>query len=313
MAWNRPSNDGRANTPGSHGSSDFASQSSLRLADKRRRRSLRPTLIHGLIGAAVVVIGAAVVWYFLPEQTVRPIAKPNDAPRRIKEVRPALPKTNIVREVLVKPIDPNARPTKIGEKVNGYVMLPSGRIHRVKGVTVSNVITPSWEDKIFECPSDRDIASLMLIAPGAEILGDSSDYYDDFEKSFRESLKTPIIISSNDGPDERLIKESVIAVRNELKQLLDAGKDIAAVMRETREQLRELGLYREELQNQVNDIMAKDGEMSAKDQKDLIDAANLMLKERDVAPIELDSAILYQLKKESISDNESKVNASIEE
>ena len=68
-------------------------------------------------------------------------------------------------------------------------------------------------------------------------------------------------------------------------------------MIETRDQLKELGTYREQLKQEVDKLMA-DGNFSEKDEDDLVKAANLMLEDRGVKPFELPSvakhAMLHQ-------------------
>jgi hypothetical protein len=57
-------------------------------------------------------------------------------------------------------------------------------------------------------------------------------------------------------------------------------------MADTRRQLQELGLYRNELKEMVKEML-DDGNLTDKDYEDLIAAANQMLDDRGCKPLEL--------------------------
>ena len=271
MAWNRPSNGGRANTLGS----------------PRRGGTPRPT-VRGAIAGAIVVLGAAVAaWWLWPEGETRQDAASTKR-GLIKEVTPAISKKAEAEQKA-----PEAQKVVEAKKPSPpgitYITLPNGRRHRSRGIVTGQVARVSLASKLFEHSSDLAVASLLTIEPGEGLLGDSSDYYEDFKSEFLESLKTPIIVTKDDSEEVKLLKESVIEARKELKDRLDAGEDLTQFMRESREQMRELGLYRDEIERQVHDIIAQKDELSDQDIEDLQGAANKMLEDRGVKPIQLEA------------------------
>ena len=117
------------------------------------------------------------------------------------------------------------------------------------------------------------------------------------------------VITKDDTEEVKELKQAVIDARKELKDRLDAGEDLTKVMRESREQMRELGLYREEIEEQVKNIIADKGDLTKQDLKDLVGAANKMLEDRGAKPIEINAAFAHQIRRarmKEMEQNESK-------
>ena len=238
-----------------------------------------PSWTKGALGGLIVVVAAIVagIVIFSGGEVGKEDAR-KDRNRMIKESTPApAPKVESAKKEAPKPKE--LPPQRVGEVRNGYRLLPNGRMHRVVGVVTCEVARVSLADKVFDEPTDQNIASLMLVQPGDSFLGSSEDYYEGFNKDFLESLKTPIIITQEDSDEVRELKQAVIDARKELKERLDAGEDLTKVMRDSREQMRELGLYREEIEDQVKKIIAERGDLTKQDLNDLVGAANKMLEE----------------------------------
>ena len=257
-------------------------------------------------GLIVVCLGAAVAWWIVgSEPTPVRAGKDGKASKRIKEVKPARAQLATKPEPKQNPdVDKDGRPTKIGQIINGWVKLPSGRMHKVYGVHTAKVARVSLIERTFENPVDQDLAQLTTLEPGSEVVGDSSDYYENYKEQFLESCKTPVIIESDDSEEVKLLKQMVIDTRKELSDALSRGEDLTKIMRESREQLRELGLYKDELHRQIDKILEDGGELSENDIKDLRDAANLMLEERGIPPLHLDAAVIYQARKQRLEEQE---------
>ena len=124
-------------------------------------KDVRGLVLKGLV-AGLIVVGCACFFLFrsgkddVPAQETpkKPkVTKRHSAPAR----PPKAPEQEAKAEDASKSVDPNARPTKVGEIVNGYVMLPSGRIHKPTGV-VTNRVAEYGKSKysIFENRSDND-------------------------------------------------------------------------------------------------------------------------------------------------------------
>ena len=212
------------------------------------------------------------------------MAKRGETPRPREEAKPAVdPKA-----------DPNYRPTRPGEIANGYRMLADGTLRKIHGIVTNGPARITLADKAFETESDRSIGNLLLIEPGADFLGASSQYYRHFEEEFRESLKTPIVIVREDDEDTKWIKREVLEIRKELKQRMDAGEDIGQIMRDSREQLREVSLYKDDIVKMVREHgMDLDNQ---RDYEDLIGAANKMLEERGAPALSMPSTLKAALR-----------------
>lgn len=200
-----------------------------------------------------------------------------------------------------KPIE--RPPQRVGEIRDGFILLSSGELYPVKSVITARCERVSLEDRAFERFSDRLIGSLITIEPGEGMLGNSEELYKDFDKEFEESLAYPIEIDRDDPEDIREMKQAVIDIRKELKERKDKGEDLTQLMIESRNQLMELGTYRDELQGEVEKLMA-DNDFSEQDAKDLIEAANLMLKDRGAKPLDFPIAAIYAIRHMSTETTE---------
>lgn len=256
-----------------------------------RNKSRYGTVVKGVAAVfAVVSCVLVALWFYVGTDDV----VKSDGPRRpkkaqIKSVTP-VKVTNSVAVVKKekpkakpKPISPDARPTKVGEVVNGYVKLPSGRLHRQLGVYTNSIANrPRGKYEIFTRECNNDIAGCLSMKPGDPIIG-IPPYNGRFKKDFIESLEEPIIISEEDTPEQAQLKRDVIAARIELKDAMDRGEDIEKIMLDERRELQKLmhlkqeykSLFVSELKNCQTD----------KDVEDLFNACNQMLESKGVAPL----------------------------
>ena len=282
MAWN-----------GSGGGAANSTQRMPRESDtknaKARERGRRWNAAHtmrGLLALAIVVVGGGLAWWCIsgrqapvPEVPVVP-----DVPSRIKEHTPAAVATSATLPKPAPKPDPNARPTKVGEVVNGYVLLPSGRLHRRTGVITNSAASrPQAAYRIFKTDTDNEIACYLSVKPGEGPFGPRR-YTGRFKEQFLESLKTPIEITDDDTPEQAQLKRDVLAAREELKAALDRGEDIEQIMLDTREELQDLTHYRAEVQGLFNEARLNTCE-TEQDVEDLFDACNKLLAEKGIAPI----------------------------
>lgn len=248
-----------------------------------------PAVGKGLI-AGLIVVAAAVgaYWFFTQGDSESPTEKKGKKVAKIAEVAPSLPSPVKVEEPEPeppKPIDPNARPTKVGETLNGYIKLPSGRLHRVLGV-VTNSATASIKGKyeIFDHSCENEIAGFMAMEPGQGLVG-TPRYNGRFTKDFLESLKHPIIVSQDDTPEDAALKRAVIQAKIDLKDAYDRGEDIEQIMLDTRKEMQDLARYKQELKQQLHEIVKGDAEMTTEEMEYLVDAANKMLDAKGIAPM----------------------------
>ena len=278
MAWNQPNPSGYSQSrrqPSKHGKGKW--------------------LILGLSAITVAVV--AIVFLRQGETPTENkgevVAKKRNP---IKQASPSIPASRPEPKVVVQPVDPNARPTKVGEVVNGYVMLPSGRIHKPTGVVTNRVATYGKSKySIFENRSDNEIAGILMMQPGDALVG-TKRYDKWFTQQFLKSIETPIIASEDDEPWQTELKSLVKQARLELKEAYDNGEDIAAIMTESRQQLQDLGKYKQAIRQLYAQNMKEcdsDVELA-----ELQRAVNMMLEEKGCAPMNFTPLTKMNLKKD---------------
>ena len=266
-------------------------QSRIENGKRRIESDGKSSILNLRFTAAVVVILAVTgvgAWLFWPsaERGDKAVAV-TKKPGQIREVRPApAPKAEEPVPEAPKPVDPNARPTKVGEIVNGYIKLPSGRIHKRVGVITNTASAMAkLPCEIFTHHCDNEIACYLWIEPGTEIV-DMPNYGGRFTKEFLESLKEPIVITKDDTPEQAQLKRAVNEAKIELKAAYDRGEDIEKIVYDTRDELRKLGLYKQEIRQQLLEYRQKEN-VSDEDVQDFLTACNQLLEQKGIAPLKV--------------------------
>lgn len=249
--------------------------------------------LKGALAGVLVVVAVVAAWLLLAPKA-GPVDVPTSVPKKTR-----LANTNVVHkveapksvgtnavEVAPVPVDPNARPTKVGEVVNGYVKLPSGRMHKILGEVTNDVArTTLPRYAIFQEYSNNEIASLMTMEPGEMLVG-MPRYRGRFKEDFMKALKTPIVIDEADDEYSKSVKAAVVSARSMLQEAMARGEDVEDVMLSARKELQELGSYRLLMQNELSAYRRKEGVTEA-DVEDFISAANKLLEERGIAPLKV--------------------------
>ncbi len=233
----------------------------------------------------VVVVGCA-IWWVVARQDA---ALPNDGAAvgrsgRIVEVKPTVARQDAAPPKEVKKaIDPNARPTKSCEIVNGYIKLPSGRIHKITGVITNSVANRrKLKFEIFKRDCNNEIAGYLSMKPGDTIV-DVPYRPGRFKADFEASLKETIEITADDTPEQAQLKRDVIEARRELEAAMKRGEDIEKIMLDTRKELQSLMRAKMEFKQLFFEEKRKCE--TEQDVEDLFNACNKMLEERGVAPL----------------------------
>lgn len=243
--------------------------------------------LRALLAALIIVVGGSLaIWLMMGEERGEKTRPPKEGKSTlIAEATPA-PSAPTVEEPEPeppKPIDPNARPTKSCEIVNGYVKLPSGRIHKISGVVTNSIANrPKAKYEIFERNCNNEIAAYLSMKPGDVIVG-TPNYNGRFKKDFLESINEPIIITEDDTPEQAQLKRDVIEARLQLKDAMDNGEDIEQIMLDTRAELQSLMVAKMELKHLFYEERQKCE--TDEDVEDLFKACNNLLEEKGIAPI----------------------------
>ena len=207
-----------------------------------------------------------------PIAEVRPAIKPADRPPQ--EAESPRPRSNVPPEQQV-----------MHTNLYGYVV---NRPH--SAIVITNKVDDEdrpFEERIFTNSADQKIAGLLLLKPGEMLVGDPSSLFGrGFTRAFLKSLESPIIVSKDDDEETAALKRAVIDSKIEIKARLDAGEDIGELMAREYKELQSLGLYREELKEQIAKL-ARDKSLRKEDMDDFVKAANMMLEARGGSPLQM--------------------------
>ena len=239
----------------------------------------------------IISAGLCVIYFVATNEETTPKAN-KIFPLQIATVRPA---TNHIRKPQeVKNLNLKTSVKSTATNMWGYPKhWGTVKLHAAHTSFLARTTMP-LEEQIFKRRVDRSIAGLLVIEPGTDLIG-TDDFGNDFTRNFLRSLNYPIIVEEDDSETVKEIKQAVIDTKKELKELHDKGEDIAEIMRRTRKELRELGLYREELKKEIDEFR-KNGSTTIQDMKDIVTAANLMLKDRGIKEIVYPEILLRGIK-----------------
>lgn len=260
-----------------------------------------------IIVSFVVLFLALIAWLMLPsaenieDDESNPKTKKIATTKKLKEKKVRKAATNVVKQTKAKSEKPKERPPqRVGEIRDGYRLLCDGTLHRVLGVVTNTPGKFSIADKTFKHSADVELGNLLMVEPGDDLLGDTAGMYRGFNKEFDEALAEPIEYSDDDTPIQREMKQAVNELRKELKDRRANGENIEKIMEDTRNQLKELSLYRQELEDEVRKLSTDD--LTQTDYEDLVAAANQMLKERGIKPLEMPSTVRHAIRLRKIQE-----------
>lgn len=242
--------------------------------------------VAGGVVAGVIVIALGIgAWYFLSQRQGVAISEAKEKkPSRIIEATP---------EIAPKRIEPVPEPPKEvpyweRESPEGLTFRQKMKWnihHRPPAVYTNNTSQTEAQPAyaIFDTRSDNSIAALLTVPPGTTAVGDP-EYELWFTQDFLKSLETPIIVTKDDSPEEAQLKRDMIATKIDLKARYDAGEDIALIMKETREELQRLSVYKTEIESAFREMTSKPG-ITEQDVDDFVESANIMLEAKGIAPM----------------------------
>ena len=164
--------------------------------------------------------------------------------------------------------------------------LKNGR-HFYPPAYTSKVVRVSKEARLFKSPSDQWIAVALTVEPGTPMLMDPESIFNErFKKKFQDSLNTKIEILDTDDPYDKELKQMVIDTKKELAARVKAGEDVCEIMKTTFNELKQLALYKQELETLVKESIRKN-DTTDKDCEEILEAANKMLKDRGIEEMKM--------------------------
>ena len=237
-----------------------------------------------------VLFGVALWWAMRQGGDAAPKPKTPRGGGVIAEVRPAT-NTAAVRQPPPRPESPARRSNVPPEQQVMHTNLYGYVINRPStAVVITNKVDDAdrpFEERVFENSADQKIAGLLLLKPGEMLVGDPSSLFGrGFARAFLKSIESPIIVSKDDDEATAELKRAVIESKIELKARHDAGEDIGELMAREYKELQTLGLYREELKDQIAKL-ARDKTLREEDMEDFVKAANMMLEARGGSPLQM--------------------------
>lgn len=259
-------------------------------------KKAKPSIWRGLLAAIIVIGGAAgVCLYLIPgssndddkkeEIKSKLIAEAVPSQTNVEEAVPDMPEQKVVQH---KPTLDYARlaaegKTVITNKFGEEIVLARSR-RREK---------PRPKYAIFAHESENKIAALLTIEPGTQLFG-TQIYNQKFVDDFLKSCEEPILVADEDDDFTRQLKQDMIETKIELRNRMNDGEDLREIMSDTRKELQRLGMVKREVERMMRDEV-KNNANDEHDIEDYINAANMMLEAKGIAPIKITPILRHSL------------------
>lgn len=153
----------------------------------------------------------------------------------------------------------------------------------------------------WKTPADQSLS--MLLFPKGGNMGLLIPFDARFKDKFLKSLETPIIISKDDPEELKEQKRQLIEAKIYLKEKLDEGEDIVAILNEEYRLNKKMHDLRENLRRELREL--EKSATSVEEIQEYIDAANIMLEREGAGKIGLPLALTrYRLNKLKANEGE---------
>ena len=147
------------------------------------------------------------------------------------------------------------------------------QVYRWKNFRAAPIFTNTFESAL---------AGVVSALPGERFL--STELSEDFDSSFRESLKSEIVISPDDSEEVVSLKQAVIEAKNEVRKAVSEGQTASEVIIAAMEELNKIADYRDVVQEEFNKQLAK--EASPDELLKFATEANKLLAEYGAMPLD---------------------------
>lgn len=244
--------------------------------------------VRWIAAGTILVVGIAVALWFAANrkpQPFTPAAEPT-VKRAIKmlptpvattnapAVAPAAPEKPVRRSAKGTPIPDNVQPDE-----RGVLRYPGGL--RWVDTNDLHIVKHPRKKQLFKHHSENSIATILTLEPekmAPFLVGRRPKFGQRFVDDFKASLYDEPEFPDDDTPEERELRNEVLAVKKEMAEAMNRGEDIAKMMNDAQEELDRLVTFHDALMKQLREIK-NDETYTDNDVRDFTEAANLMLKE----------------------------------
>lgn len=244
-------------------------------------------VVKGLVAlVAVVAIGAG-VYFMLASDAPAPEKK--EAPAKVKTIAETAPEVVVAPKVEETPVvEKKKRFWEVdASETNGFTRMQMKKweiAHRPPPGYTNDAVRTRAKARchIFNHRSENEIAMLLTTEPGQGMIG--SPIYRGMNEDFQKSLSEPILINAEDDDYTRDLKKLMNETKADLADRIRKGEDLEQILKNTREEYQRLAQYKMMLQQELRKF-TKDSEHTDQDVDDFVKAANSLLEEKGIAPL----------------------------
>lgn len=258
--------------------------------EPKRQPKRSKALVHGLIAAGVVVIGAIVIFMTLSKtEPIEPKDEVVKAPKVAKgrqKVVPSAPKALVQPRSVEKVAAP---PKKDVRLENGVEVVKSTVVTNKSGAVIEKLWMADGKTKskihppkpIFENASDQLIAMAVSVKPGQAMppLPDLSTVDQDFLKS----MVNPVRIDDEDSEDVKDLKLKVMEARAYLAEEVKKGKTVREALQEYQAEMEKYADSHAMALTQIRELREKDGDQAAQEFRERV---NEVFRARGIPELE---------------------------
>lgn len=247
-----------------------------------------PAFTLSFLGAAAIIVVGLGFWFALSNDGETEQAENDTSLKRtIKTMPSPVASTNVAAVVPDKPEKPvrkSAKGTPIPDNVQpderGVLRYPGGL--RWVDTNDLHIVKHPRKKQLFKHHSENSIATILTLEPekmAPFLVGRRPKFGQRFVDDFKASLYDEPEFPDDDTPEERAVREEVLAVKKEMADALKRGEDIAKMMNDAQDELDRLVTFHDTLMKQLKEIKL-DEKYSDNDVRYFTAAANQMLKDQ---------------------------------
>ena len=175
-------------------------------------------------------------------------------------------------------------------QTNGFTEVQLRKWRKEHRVRPSYTNTTSRTEKkpeyaIFKTHCENEIACYLTLRPGETLVG-TPHYTKKQIKEFIAALDEPMIYNKDETDEQRELRAAVQETKADLKKRIAAGEDIGEIFKATREEFQSLAQYKHEISQLLSELQ-KDPNTTIEEVDLMVEAANLKLEEKGIAPLKL--------------------------